>query len=146
MATSYHDSPLARFLKRYQSRSLILHGGLPPNWLGELLKQPGGGGYFRIDVRTFGSGHPPPVEWVISKYILPLELPIPLLIQVDSAQLYLRHLLRRDKPVHPSEILWFLEEIGQRHHACLRHIGGRLEASVGIPLTDNEPLAMFDYL
>lgn len=135
-----------QFFERYQNRSLILHQGFPPNWLGELLKQPGGGGYFRIDMRTFGTGNPTPVEWVICQYILPLELPMPLLIQVSNQQLFLRHLQRGDQSVHPGEILWLLEEISQRHHACLRRFGSKLIATTGIPLTDNEPLAMLDYL
>lgn len=139
-------SPLARFRARYQGRTLIVHRGFVPNWLAELLTQPGGGGHFRIDVRHFSTDDPTPVEWLVRQHVLPLELPLPLLIQVTDEALYLRHLLRGEQPVHPSEIFWFLEEIAERHHACLRPDGASLEAKTGMPLTDNEARAMLDSL
>jgi hypothetical protein len=138
-------SPLTRFFTRYKHRTLIIHHGFPPNWLSELLKQPGGGGHFRIDIANVHDSKPTPVEWVIRQYIMPLELPLPILIQVaNDNMLYLRHLMRNDHMVHPSELFWILEEIATRHHACLCRDGATLYAKRGMPLTDNEPQAMLD--
>ncbi|OBS09369.1 hypothetical protein Thpro_021697 [Acidihalobacter prosperus] len=125
---------------------LIVHQGFPPDWLAELLKQPGGGGHFRIDVRHFGEGDPTPVEWLVRQHVLPLSLPLPLLMRVTDEAIFLRHLTRGEQPVHPSEIFWFLEEIAKRHHARLRPDGASLEAETGMPLTDNEARAMLDSL
>ena len=51
MTTIARGPQLSRFLARYAGRTLIVHAGFPPDWLEELLKQPGGGGYFRLDSR-----------------------------------------------------------------------------------------------
>lgn len=140
-------SPLARFFSRYKDRTLIIHRGFPPNWLGELLKQPGGGGHFRIDVTQIQNTTPTPVEWLIHQFILPLELPLPLLIQVvNDDTLFVRHLLRDNRTVHPSELILFLEEMNDRHHFCLSRDGASLQSRQGIPLTDNEARAMLDNL
>lgn len=140
-------SPLTRFLARYRGRTLIVHRGFPPDWLNELLKQPGGGGHFRIDARQLSQGEATPVDWLLQRHVLPMDLPLPLLIKVDGdGTLYLRHLLRGSQAVHPSELYWFLEEIAERHHACLRAEDGTVITLPGIPLTDNEARAMLDSL
>ncbi|MGD8643793.1 MAG: hypothetical protein PVI15_05870, partial [Chromatiales bacterium] len=76
-----------RFLERYAGRALIVHEGFPAEWLEELLKQPGGGGYFRIDIRSLERRRPSPVEWVVAEHILPLSLPLPLFVQVRDRSL-----------------------------------------------------------
>ncbi len=131
-----------RFLERYEGRALIIHAGFPPEWLEELLKQPGGGGYFRIDCRSLERRRPSPVEWVVAEHILPLALPLPLFVQVRSGSLRLRHLTRGSSPVHPSEILWFLDELDTRYHALLEVDGDRFAVRRGIEVGDNEALSM----
>lgn len=132
-----------RFLERYAGRALIVHAGFPPEWLQELLKQPGGGGYFRIDSRSLERRRPSPVEWVVAEHILPLALPLPLFVQVRDRSLRLRHLTRGNKAVHPSEILWFLDELETRYHALLEAEGDGFTTQLGIPISDNEALSMF---
>lgn len=112
----------------------------------ELLKQPGGGGHLRIDITNVHNAEQSPIEWVICKHILPLELPLPLLMQVTPDDtIYLRHLLRDSHhPVHPSELFWFLQEIVNRHHVQLYRDGVSLHAENGIPLADNDARAMFE--
>lgn len=131
-----------RFLERYDGRVLIVHAGFPPEWLEELLKQPGGGGYFRIDCRSLERRHPSPVEWLVGEYVLPLELPLPLLAQVRSGSLRLRHLRRSSSIVHPSEILWLLDELETRHHVLLEVKGDGFAIRRGIDIGDNEALSM----
>ncbi|MDE2089095.1 MAG: hypothetical protein KGJ12_03625 [Gammaproteobacteria bacterium] len=128
---------LAGFFERYTGRTIIAHAGFPSDWLGELLKQPGGGGHFRLDARHQPGARPSPAEWVIHAHVLPLALPLPLLIAVRADALYLRHLVRRARPVHPSEILWILNEIPTRHHALLRPAAGGFTVERGIPVDDN---------
>ncbi len=130
-------SLLAAFFERYTDRTIITHAGFPPDWLGELLKQPGGGGLFRLDARHKPGARPSPAEWVIHAHVLPLDLPLPLLIAVRADALYVRHLVRRARPVHPSEILWILNEIPIRHHALLRPTAGGFAVERGIPVEDN---------
>jgi hypothetical protein len=132
-----------RFLERYAGRALIVHEGFPAEWLEELLKQPGGGGYFRIDIRSLERRRPSPVEWVVAEHILPLSLPLPLFVQVRDRSLRLRHLTRGDTVVHPSEILWFLDELETRYHARLEAEGDGFAAHLGIPVADNEAVSMF---
>lgn len=139
--------PLSRFFARYRDRTLIIHRGFPPNWLGELLKQPGGGGHFRIDVSYVHDAEASPVEWLILQFILPLGLPLPLLIQVvNDDTLFVRHLVRDGRTVHPSELMWFLEEMNDRYHVRLSRVDSTLLVSQGIPVTDNVARAMLDNL
>lgn len=133
-----------QFLDRYAGRTLIAHAGFPPQWLRELLKQPGGGGHFRLDVRHIDHRHPSPVEWFVRDHVLPLKLPLPLLIRVTEEQILLRHLTRADKPVHPGEIQWFLEELDTRHHLSLSISDDDFVPGTGIPLDDNEAHAMME--
>lgn len=141
-----YDSLLNRFLDRYAGRTLIVHAGFPPEWLEELLRQPGGGGHFRLDLRQIGNGRPTPVEWLLERHVLPLGLPQPLLLKVTREWVYLRHLTRNGTVVHPSEIYWFLEEIEQRHHARLRIEGASLYAERGLDPADNEARSFLDSL
>jgi hypothetical protein len=134
---------LDRFFARYAGRRLIVHEGFPAEWLEELMKQPGGAGYFRIDLRTPRSNPPTPVEWVAHEQLRALELPLPLFVDVRDGELLVRHLTRGGEPVHPSEILWFIDEIDERHHARLRRVGGVLEPRRVLAVEDNEPLSMF---
>lgn len=145
MPTLSRGSPLERFLARYRGRTLIVHAGFPSDWLEELLKQPGGGGHFRIDSRQTG-GDPTPVEWLVRRHLLPLDLPRPLLVKVTADALYVRHLTRGGEAVHPSEIYWLLDEIEDRHHARLLIDGASLRVQVGIDPSDNEAKSMLDSL
>lgn len=140
-----HGAPLGRFLDRYRGRTLIVHAGFPGDWLEELLKQPGGGGHFRIDSRQ-AAGDPTPVEWLVQRHLLSLGLPLPLIVKVTPAALYVRHLDRGGQPVHPSEIYWLLDEIEERHHACLRVEGATLHVETGIDPADNEAKSFLDSL
>lgn len=131
-----------RFLERYEGRGLIVHAGFPRDWLEELLKQPGGAGYFRIDARSLEHRRPSPVEWVVAEHLLPLGLPLPLFVLVRSGALRVRHLMRGGSAVHPSDILWFLDELDTRYHALLEVDGDGFRVRRGIDPDDNEPLSM----
>ncbi|WP_026340521.1 hypothetical protein [Thioalkalivibrio sp. ALJT] len=138
---------MERFRNRYTGRSLIVHQGFTGDWLEELLKQPGGGGHFRIDSRPLPRRRPSPVEWLVQTHILPLELPQPLFLDMREDTLLVRHLTRGEHAVHPSEIAWFLEELDTRHHARLTLSGdGTAQVQYVLPVTDNEALSMLEHL
>lgn len=142
------ERQLQRVRARYRGRSLIVHRGFPGEWLEELLKQPGGGGHFRLDSRALPAPHPTPVEWLVQTHVLPLELPQPLLLRFREEDVLVRHLERRGRVVHPSEIAWLLEELDARHHARLRFAprSGAVEVVRGIRVNDNEALTMLEHL
>jgi hypothetical protein len=127
------------FLARYAGRHLILHGGLDPFWVEELLKEPGGMGHFRIDLRQQPGKRPTPVEWVAHEQIAPLGLPHPLLAVVDrQGRVTLRHLTREEGPIHPSELAWMRDELDDRFHARLHpDAEGGFTTEWGIPVADN---------
>ena len=125
------------FAARFAGRTLIVHAGLSPGWVAELLKEGGGGAHFRIDARRRRHGPPTPVEWVVQHHILPLACPLPLLVKVDTDCLRLRHLTRGGVAVHPSEIAWMLDELPQRAHWTIRLGSGGWLAEPGIPPADN---------
>jgi hypothetical protein len=139
---------LDRFRERFTGRSLIVHRGFSGDWLEELLKQPGGGGHFRLDARTLPAKRPSPIEWLVQTHVLPLDLPQPLFLKVREADVLVRHLDRGGRTVHPSEIAWFLEELEERHHVRLRfgREPGRIDVSMGITATDNEAKSMLEHL
>ncbi|OOG23981.1 hypothetical protein B1C78_09710 [Thioalkalivibrio denitrificans] len=134
-----------QFLDRFMGRTLIVHRGLPPEWLDELLKQPGGGGHFRIDARRVDQKHPTPIEWFVRDHVLPLALPMPVLVQVGQGFILLRHLTRNEQPVHPGEIRWFLDEMDTRHHMRLRITHDEFVPEPGIPSADNEARSMTEH-
>ena len=127
------------FLGRYTGRHLILHWGLDPFWVEELLKEPGGMGHFRIDLRQQPDRRPTPVEWVAHQQIAPLGLPLPLLAAVDGeGRITLRHLTREGEPIHPSELTWLRDELEDRFHARLHPAAeGGFATEWGIPTADN---------
>jgi len=139
---------LEQFRARFTGRSLIVHRGFPEEWLEELLKQPGGGGHFRLDSRQLPISRPTPVEWLVQTHVLPLDLPQPLLLCIREQDMLVRHLERGGRAVHPSEIAWFLEELEDRHHARLRfgNPAGRIEVLRGIATNDNEALSMLEHI
>jgi hypothetical protein len=139
---------LQRFRERFTGRALILHDGFPADWLEELLRQPGGGGHFRLDIRPLPAARPTPVEWLVQAHILPLDLPRPILVQVRERDLLVRHLQRRGIVVHPSEIAWFLEELDTRYHARLLLAGTpeRISVERGMAVDENEALSMLEHL
>lgn len=137
-------SNLARLLARYSGRTLIVHAGFPGAWLGELLKQPGGGGHFRVDRRNVGRGRETPVEWLVARHLQGLELPLPLIVKITPEALYVRHLTRGGEPVHPSEIYWLIAEIEERFHARLLVDGASLRVEKGIDPDDNEARSFLD--
>lgn len=139
---------LARFRERFAGRHVIVHRGFPEEWLEELLKQPGGGGHFRIDSRPLPTRRPTPIEWLVQTHLLPLNLPQPILLSVRERYALVRHLTRGAQAVHPSEIAWFLEELEERHHARLvfAREPGRIEVRLGIATNDNEALSMLEHL
>jgi len=139
---------LERFRARFAGRNVVVHRGFPGQWLEELLKQPGGGGLFRIDARPLPTRRPTPIEWLVQTHLLPLDLPYPILLGVREEYALVRHLTRGTHTVHPSEIAWFLEELEERHHARLvfAREPGRVETRRGIPTNDNEALSMLEHL
>lgn len=131
------DSLLERFFTRFARRSIIVHAGFPEGYFSELLKQPGGGGHFRVDIRIAPSSPPSPMDWVVHRQVLPLDLPLPLFIKVDEDGMYLRHLVQGKGPGHPSELLWMMDCIRERYHFHLRREGGSLVAKPGMDVSDN---------
>lgn len=132
-----------RFFNRYAGACLIVHQGFPSEWLEELMKQPGGAGHFRIDARTPPGRRPTPVEWLVHEHLLALRLPFPLLVVVRDETLYVRHLSRGGQVVHPSEILWMLDEISTRHHAKLTPAADGFAVSQGLDPRDNDVESMY---
>ncbi len=133
----------AAFFQRFRARTLIVHTGLTLDWLEELLKQGGGGGHFRIDARRMPTRMPTPVEWVVHDFILPLQLPLPLIAQVADESIRMRHLVRHGGVCHPTDIAWILEDMGNgsaalgRTHAVLYPHGDGFRAERGIAADDN---------
>jgi len=125
-------------MQRFAGKTIIVHEGLSIGWVSELLKEAGGGGHFRIDVRKIQGRRLTPVEWVVRQWIAPQNLPLPLLVKIESGQLYLRHLTRHNHPVHPSEIYWMLGEFPARAHAILRASGQGFLAERGLSVSDND--------
>lgn len=132
------SSRLARFFDRFRRQVIIVHRGFAAEWLEALFKLPGGAGYFRFDVRQAPGWRPTPIEWVVHRHVMPLELPVPLLMKVGREELLLRHLTRDGKVLDPSEIGWMLDEIETRHHARLVRSGDAFEVERGLPVGDND--------
>ncbi len=130
-------------MRRYMNRSLIVHEGFAPNWFEELLKLPGGAGHFRIDVRTPWGRRASPVQWFVHTQILPLALPLPVFVLLKPEGIYVRHLTRGGASVHPSELLWFIDEIEARHHALLKVCDAGFAVTRGIDVRDNEAEAIY---
>lgn len=126
-----------RFLERFAGRTVIVHQGLTIGWVSELMKEAGGGAHFRFDMRKPPAGRPTPIEWVMHRHVLPHRLPMPLLIKVDGRDLLIRHLLRNEMPVHPSELYWMLGEFPDRRHLKLTAAGKGFVMSRGMPVSDN---------
>jgi len=130
---------LDRFFTRYAHRALIIHGGLTLDWLDELLKVGGGGGYFRIDARPSADPQSP-VSWLTHRFILPLKLPLPLICDVKEHHIAIRHLHTRRGICHPADIAWILDDIRHksRAHAILHRETGALLCEKGMPPEDND--------
>jgi hypothetical protein len=77
------------------------------------------------------------MDWLLQRHVLPLDLPTPLLLKVEDESIYLRHLLQGSSPGHPSEILWMLDAIHERHHALLRRLPAGLQPRRGMAVDDN---------
>ncbi len=126
------------FFSRYRGRTLIVHQGLALDWLEELLKLGGGGRHFRFDARK-------PLDtknaasWVVHRYILPLELPLPVLCDVGGDTVAVRHLLTRGRLGHPADIAWILDDMRNksRVHATLIREARHLATRPGLPVADN---------
>lgn len=138
LAARRDQKTLERFFARFSGRTLIVHKGLTLDWLEELLKLGGGAGHFRIDARQ-----PPdrksPVLWVTHRFILPLELPLPLLCDVGAEEITVRHLLSRGRLGHPADVAWILDDMRgkSRRHGLLVKTGAQLVAHRELPVEDN---------
>ncbi len=131
-----------RFFRRFDGRTIIVHAGFPEGYLAELLRQPGGGGHFRVDVRIPPARPFSPMDWVVHHHVLPLGLPQPLLMKVGHRQIHLRHLIHHIRqeipgPGHPAEILWMLDSIQERYHALLKNDRGEFCMERGMDIQDN---------
>ena len=129
---------LDRFFARYRGRTLIVHQGLAIDWLEELLKLGGGAGHFRIDVRRAMDPRSP-VSWVAHRFILPLDLPLPVLCDVGPAAIAVRHLRTAGRLCHPADIAWILDDMRERSrvHALLSRGTQRLAQQWGLAVDDN---------
>ena len=126
-----------RFLTRFANKSIIVHDGLSIGWVSEILKEAGGGAHFRIDARRAPGRRPTPIEWVVHQHLLPHKLPMPLLVKVEGERLLVRHLVRNNMPVHPSEIYWMLTEFPDNHHLMLTAAGKGFIAKRGMSVAEN---------
>jgi hypothetical protein len=135
----------SRFMARFAGRTLIVHEGLSIGWVSELMKEAGGGGHFRIDVRRPPDRRPTPIEWLVHRQLLNHPLPLPFLVKVEAERLLVRHLTRNGTPVHPSEINWMLGEFPTRVHLLLTSGEGEgfLPTRV-LPVEDNHVEYNFD--
>lgn len=133
---------ITAFFGRYAGHKLIVHAGLEPDWLKELLKTAGGGGIFRYDRRQAAGSPPAPIEYLVGAFVLPLALPLPLLLVVGADHIRVRHLVRDGRTCHPTDINWILDDMARdeaapRVHAILRRRDGGLAVERGIPVEDN---------
>jgi hypothetical protein len=103
-------------LARFNKRAIIVHQGLPENWLPELFKQAGGGGIFRVDIRLQNNHKPTPLEQFIHTHILPLNKALPCFVFIQDNHIFVRHLRRGDGLMHPSELTFLFNEITYRFH------------------------------
>lgn len=126
-----------RFLTRFVDKTIIVHDGLSIGWVSELVKEAGGGAHFRIDARRAPGRRPTPIEWVVHRHLLPHKLPLPLLVKVESEHLLVRHLVRNDMPVHPSEIYWMLTEFPHTYHLKLTAAGKGFVLARGMSASEN---------
>lgn len=127
-----------QFLRRFAGKTIIVHQGLGIGWVSELHKEAGGGGHFRFNITKAPGKRPTPIEWVVHHWIIPQNLPLPLLVKVEQDILYIRHLTRSGSPVHPSEINWMLDEFPDRWHAALRPSGKGFLPEKGMPVSEND--------
>lgn len=128
---------LAAFRERFTGRTIIVHEGLSIGWVAELMKEAGGGGHFRFDARNAPGPRPTPIEWFVHRYVLAHGLPLPLLLRVENDRVLVRHLERRGRIVHPSEIYWMLREMPQRVHLELCFDDDEVIARPKLPVDDN---------
>lgn len=126
-----------RFLARFAGRSIIVHTGLSIGWVGELVKEAGCGQLFRIDARRPPSRRPTPIEWVVHQHLMGHHLPTPFIVKVVGSELWVRHLVRNDMPVHPSEITWMLSEFPDNYHLKLTAAGKGFIAERGMSVAEN---------
>lgn len=124
--------------QRFNGRTLIVHSGVSEQWLRDLLKQPGGAGFFRIDLRVQTDDRPSPVEKFVQDQLLPLELPLPFMAKIDHDSVYLRHLTRNGELVAPSEVAMIYTEIETRHHLRLSIEKAKTESFPGMELDNND--------
>lgn len=138
LAARRDQKTLRQFFARYAGRTLIIHKGLTMDWLEELLKLGGAAGHFRIDARQ-AADRKSPVLWITHHFILPLELPLPLLCDVGKDCIAVRHLRSQGRLGHPAEIGWILDDMRHksRRHALLVETRGRLVAQRELPPDDN---------
>lgn len=140
-----YDVRLVTLFERFENRGIIAHRGFPDQWLTELLKQPGGGGYFRLDLRLISaSGRQTPLEWLTRTHLLPIGIPVPFFIKIRSKNIWIRHLLNNEFIIHPTELYWLTEEIENRYHACLQVTDGHLSTTLGLAHQDNQILSFFN--
>ncbi len=133
--------PLDRFFQRFAGRSLLVHEGLDPHWLGRLLEQGGGGGHFRLNVRRQDGRHrPTPLEYFVHRHLLPRRLPLPCLVQVERDACLVRHLLRRGHLFAPEEMPQVAAELPTRHHLRLERVGQGITAHPGTLAPDDNEL------
>lgn len=132
-----------RFRERFAGRTVIVHAGLAPGWVEELLKEGGGAGHFRFDLRQTPGRRPTPIEWLVHTQLRPLGLPVPFLFRVEDDGVRLRHLVRNGTPVHPSEIAWMLRELDTRYHAFVDFSAGAVR--VRRAMAESENRVSFDF-
>ena len=79
------------------------------------------------------------MSWLAHRFILPLNLPLPILCDVGPATITVRHLHSAGRLCHPADIAWILEDmrVRARVHATLSRHAHRLTAARGLAVGDN---------
>lgn len=130
----FKKSPSHATPQDLEGRSFIVHTGFPEDWLKELLKQPGGGSYFRLDLRLQDGQTATPVENFIHQCLQALKLEPPVFITIKDGRVYVRSLLAGSYWLLPSDMGPLNNEIEQRFHFKLENDEWR----PGMPLEQND--------
>lgn len=129
-----------QLLARLDGKSIILHSGFPPDWLPELLRQPGGGGHIRINLSLQNNKNPTALEAFLYRHVVPLPGAIPGMVKIEQENIFIRGLIRAEQWMHSYEAGDLLNEINQRFHYRLDFSQATPRVEVGLDLNQNDIL------
>jgi hypothetical protein len=129
---------LNALLDQLQGRYLIIHRGFPPSWLAELLKQPGGGGYLRIDLLVQNNKNPTPLEAFVHAHLAHLDKAVPCIALIEGKKIFVRRLMRAERWMHSAEINDLLLELNHRYHYRIDFSESTPQIAKGLSLDEND--------